>query len=285
MAGIRIAPLQGCPIKKEEQTYMDLRPKQKMFSAAIGLMMLSLTTSAAMAAQVTGAIFTTLIDGSSVNHNIYLAKQDVYLNGGPNSANAPCNAAGLPNGDYYFQVTDPSGKKVLSTDALEQRKVRVQDGIITEYLGSPMPPAATSPHNLGVGKCGSVTVQLMPFSDTPNPGGEYKVWMQSVVGFNGFQPSKSKTDNFKAPGDVDTDGDGLTDAYEQSVSYTNPDGSFRTNPNDPDSDGDGLTDGEEVNDHHTDPTNPDTDGDGMTDGYEVGTSKTNPLVPDNIPDA
>ncbi len=57
---------------------MDLRPKQKFFSAAIGLMMLSLTTSAAMAAQVTGAIFTTLVDGSSVNHNIYNAKQDVY---------------------------------------------------------------------------------------------------------------------------------------------------------------------------------------------------------------
>jgi hypothetical protein len=255
MAGIRIAPLQGCTTKKEEQTYMNLRPKQKFFSAAIGLMMLSVTTSAAMAAQVTGAIFTTLVDGSSVNHNIYNAKQDVYLNGGPNSANAPCTAAGLPNGDYYFQVTDPSGKKILSTDILAERKVSVQGGIITAYLGNT--------HQLGVGKCGSVTVQLMPFSDTPNPGGEYKVWMQSVVGFNGFQPSKSKTDNFKAPADVpvDSDGDGLTDAYETNVSGTDP--------NNPDSDGDGLTDGEEVNDYHTDPTNPDTDGDNLPDGLEA----------------
>ncbi len=102
---------------------MDLRPKQKFISAAIGLMMLSLTTTAAMAAQVTGAIFTTLVDGSSVNHNIYNAKQDVYLNGGPNSANAPCTAAGLPNGDYYFQVTDPSGKKILSTDDRPNEKL------------------------------------------------------------------------------------------------------------------------------------------------------------------
>ncbi len=37
-----------------------------------------------MAAQVTGAIFTTLVDGRPVNHNIYNAKEDVYLNGGPN---------------------------------------------------------------------------------------------------------------------------------------------------------------------------------------------------------
>ena len=155
----------------------------------------------------------------------------------------------------------------------------MQDGLITTYLGST--------HQLGIGKCGSVTVGLMPFNDTPNPGGEYKVWMQLAAGDPlkfVFQPSKSKTDNFKAPGDVDTDGDGLTDAYEQSASYTNPGGTFRTNPNDPDSDDDGLTDGEEVNDHHTDPTNPDTDGDGVNDGQEIFNS-TDPLVPDNNPDS
>ena len=251
--------------------------KHKFVTASVALLMLSLISSAASAAQVTGAIFTTLVDGSSVNHNIYNSKQDVYLNGGPNSPNAPCTAAGLPNGDYYFQVTDPSGKVLLSKDSLDERKVHVAGGFITAYLGTDL-----GTHQFGVGKCNSITVGLMPFNDTPNPGGEYKVWMQSTAGFNGFQPSKSKTDNFKAPGDVDTDGDGLTDAYEQSVSYTNPDGFFRTNPNDPDSDDDGLTDGEEVNDHHTDPTNPDTDGDGVNDGDEIHNG-TNPLVPDNDP--
>ena len=99
--------------------------KLKFVTAGAALLMLSLISSASMAGQVTGAIFTTLVDGSSVNHNIYNAKQDVYLNGGPNSPNAPCTAAGLPNGDYYFQVTDPSGKILLSTDSLAQRKVRV----------------------------------------------------------------------------------------------------------------------------------------------------------------
>ena len=60
--------------------------------------------------------------------------------------------------------------------------------------------------------------------------------------------SKSKTDNFKALGAVDTDGDGLSNAAESF---------FGTDPQNPYTDGDGLNDGEEVNDYHTDPTVPD----------------------------
>src|SRR5262245_37439426 len=63
---------------------------------------------------ISGAIFTTDSAGS-VNVNIYQFKSDVYLNGGP-PAHAPCAAAGLPDGNYYFQVTNPSGTLLLSTD-------------------------------------------------------------------------------------------------------------------------------------------------------------------------
>ncbi len=70
---------------------------------------------------------------------------------------------------------------------------------------------------------------------------------------------------------VDTDGDGLTDAQEVQLG---------TNPNNPDTDGDGLTDGDEVNKYHTDPLISDTDGDGLSDGDEVLTYKTNPLKSD-----
>jgi hypothetical protein len=62
-----------------------------------------------------GAIFTTVADGSEVNYNIYQAKEDVYLDGGPGPG-APQGAAGLDDGVYVFQVTDPSGKTLLSTD-------------------------------------------------------------------------------------------------------------------------------------------------------------------------
>ena len=60
---------------------------------------------------LSGAIFTTNMNGTRVNQNHYNDKCEVYLDGGPGD-NAPQWAAGLPDGDYYFQVTDPSGKKV-----------------------------------------------------------------------------------------------------------------------------------------------------------------------------
>ena len=44
---------------------------------------------------LSGAIFTTLVDGARVNANLYEAKEDVYLDGGP-PQNAPASAAGLP---------------------------------------------------------------------------------------------------------------------------------------------------------------------------------------------
>jgi hypothetical protein len=70
-----------------------------------------------------------------------------------------------------------------------------------------------------------------------------------------------------AEGNVDTDGDGITDADELENG---------TDPNNSDTDGDGLTDSEEV-ENGTDPNNPDTDDDGLSDGDELseGTDPTN----------
>ncbi|MBR3958139.1 MAG: hypothetical protein IKJ89_09845, partial [Kiritimatiellae bacterium] len=68
--------------------------------------------------------------------------------------------------------------------------------------------------------------------------------------------------------DFDSDGDGLTDAYENFVSFTDP--------SNPDTDGDGLSDSQELSASIT--TNPllyDTDGDGVGDGDEIA-SGSNP---------
>jgi hypothetical protein len=145
-----------------------------------------------------GAIFTTVADGSEVNLNIYPSKEAVYLDGGP-GVNAPQTAAGLDDGDYYFQVTDPSGKVLLSTDAIECRRFTVADGVITSVA-----PSGACAHVTGVDvDHNAVTVQLMPYDDTPNPGGVYKAWVTFVEdyapgsGKHGFVPSHSKTDNFK----------------------------------------------------------------------------------------
>src|SRR5436309_1390889 len=165
-----------------------------------------------------GAIFTTLPDGSEVNFNIYSSKDLVYLDGGPGPG-APATAAGLDDGTYVFQVTDPSGKTLLSTDAARCRELTVGGGIITSVVA-----ASGCQHQTGLDiDHGATTVQLMPYLDTPNPGGVYKVWVtlesnylagctslgrsngltlvdcgyRAGAAVHGFIPSASKTDNFK----------------------------------------------------------------------------------------
>jgi hypothetical protein len=166
----------------------------------IGLLIV-VANSIATAQPLTGTIFTTNVDSIFVNANIYHLAEDVYLNGGPRP-NAPCTAGGLPDGDYYFQVTDPSGRILLHeiTDTVELRKVRVTDGVIDLYYGGP--------RLTGQGKCQNgihITIQLFPFIKTANSGGEYKVWLTRVADYDrsmrrgafGFLQTKSKTDNFK----------------------------------------------------------------------------------------
>jgi len=143
---------------------------------------------------VSGAIFTTTVDGTRVDANIYAAKPDVYLDGGP-GANAPHKAAALPVGDYFFEVTDPSGKTLLSEDAVECRRVHFDGALITEAYRGPNGCLHASGDDQSDG---GLTVQLMPFSDTPNNGGEYKVWVTPIASYDdGFFHRFSKTDNFK----------------------------------------------------------------------------------------
>ena len=161
----------------------------------------------AHANQVSGAIFTTVSDGSEVNFNIYAAKTDVYLDGGPGPG-APQGAAGLPDGIYVFMVTDPSGKTLLSTDIAACRRVQVSGGIFGALITSN--PTCAAPHLQGTFGNGGIPVQLMPYNDTPNNGGEYKAWVTAVQNYtcpltavdcgsnvHGFIHDFSKTDNFK----------------------------------------------------------------------------------------
>jgi hypothetical protein len=189
------------------------------FTVLLAPLVAALLCQTPAAAAVSGAIFTTDVNGSIVNANVqYASKCDVYLNGGPGN-HAPASAAGLPTGDYYFQVTDPNGKTLLSTDVVANRRFHVSSaGVIDAYSGNGGPV-----HPTGVDQdhpeLGAITIRLAnstcptDYLDTPNGGGVYKVWVTPVADFvgdstlvdnicgngcfHGFVPSKSKTDNFK----------------------------------------------------------------------------------------
>ncbi len=169
----------------------------------------SLFTGLAYSHAINGAIYTSTANHSQVNANLYEAKEDVYLNGGP--SNSQCNGGHLDDGEYYFQVTDPSGKTLLhklngaNGDGIEKRRMRVTGGVISHNLTGGARPTG------GISACGSLSIRLFPFGDTPNNGGVYKAWITRVedyvsgcektvsqaCGHFGFVPGHTKTDNFK----------------------------------------------------------------------------------------
>lgn len=167
-----------------------------------------------------GAIFTTDQGGDLLPGDLYEQAQDVYLNGGPpvsylkkcwkdkkdknhcdverKSVLGQLRKKGLPDGRYYFQVTNPDGSRLLSLRPLAERQVEVRDGYIqggtTSHqlveLAKPFPRAYT-------------IVQLWPFAETDHESGEYKVWLTPVGAYQagkgsfGFQQGCSRTDAFK----------------------------------------------------------------------------------------
>ena len=72
--------------------------------------------------------------------------------------------------------------------------------------------------------------------------------------------------------DVDTDRDGLTDAFEKLAG---------TDVKIADTDGDGLNDGYEAMSSHTDPLAADTDGDGIGDPSEIAAGTDAGRLPGN----
>jgi hypothetical protein len=97
-----------------------------------------------------GAIFTTTPDGGIVNENVrYEGKNEVYLDGGP-PPNAPAKAAGLDEGFYVFQITDPPGKLQLSVDPARCRIVYVNEHGVIEKLMPPTEATVQDPDGLTV---------------------------------------------------------------------------------------------------------------------------------------
>ena len=202
------------------------------------LFAIGLTGTVPAEAAPSGAIFTTLPDGSAVNANVqYTAKIEVYLDGGP-PGNAPASAGGLDRDLYVFQITNPSGSILLSEDPSKCRIAEVSSDDVIVGLFAPSALATLTgaqeaafgvsaanfatitdtydhdddsgtveracqmdddnlvlseafagvsgqhdrnvdaDHGAGTADDKSaVVLQMMPFFDTPNPGGVYKAWI------------------------------------------------------------------------------------------------------------
>lgn len=159
----------------------------------LGLAFALALATAAIAGPPAGALHTTDVNGVRVNQMHFESKRDVYISGGPNSNAGPI----LDAGNYYFMVTDPSGKVLLSTDNIMDRQFSVDSkGLLY----------GTSTHATGIDfDDGDQTVQLWPYNDTPNPGGVYKVWITLKQYYDplaptanfGFVEKYCKTDTFK----------------------------------------------------------------------------------------
>src|ERR1043166_4958327 len=152
------------PLKEKSSMIASLRRSGPLPGLLATLAVLALFVSAAPASaqNFSGRIFTTFADGTTVNGNIYPSKDAVYLNGGPQNT----NSNGLPDGTYYFQVTDPAAKVLLSTDDISCRQLQVIGGVVKGATG-PCPHANGAQNN---NNGGSIPVQLIPFDDTPNAG-------------------------------------------------------------------------------------------------------------------
>jgi hypothetical protein len=133
-------------------------------------------------AGVSGAVFTTDNTCTKVNGNIYASKDAVYLDGGP----AKSGAAGLPDGNYYVMITDPSGATILGNSF--PHTIAVSGG---EFAACIQLSAFVYSASLGFPTHG--------YDDTPNSGGEYKVWVSTD---STFPNDLTKTDNFKVRSNI-----------------------------------------------------------------------------------
>lgn len=201
---------------------------RRRFYIVLCLLALMLTVGVQSAsANINGAIQSTFNTGTTVNGNLFPSKFAVYLNGGPQNE----SSNGLPDGIYYFQVTDPNGSHLLSTDDITCRQVQVIGGRFQGVPSIPVPATCTASDGgtgdfhanglLNAANGGSIPVQLCAksgcpegaplsspdFENTDNTGGEYKVWITPVAQYdagNADDPHKNfgfdgatKTDNFK----------------------------------------------------------------------------------------
>ena len=195
-------------LSKEKSTIMRTPPissARLLCYLAITLIVFTLAVSIPANA-APGAGFTTfdtsllgcLDSPNGIDCNNYAAKEDVFMNGGP-------NAAGLSDGGYFFAVLVPgfqnggfldgangnlsditaSNGGPGGGDDVSNRTFTVSNHLISSYGGT---------HFVGIDPQGHQVIQLLPYDDTSNPGG---VYILAICSVNATGPSQCKYDAFR----------------------------------------------------------------------------------------
>lgn len=164
-------------------------------AAAIGLLLCSLSARA----QVPGVV--TTVGATGAPRDVFAGKDEVFFTAGPTAAGCALTQF-VNDGRYYFQVTELSGTRLLSTDPVTERVVTVRNGVILSADG-PAHGHATADR----GPCGGLSVGLAPFADAGNRDADYLLWLTPVASlvttgcgagcFHGFRPEASLTTSFR----------------------------------------------------------------------------------------
>ncbi|MGQ0795297.1 MAG: hypothetical protein ACT4N5_03835 [Nitrosopumilaceae archaeon] len=157
-----------------------IKMEKKFFLTVITVISLAGISSIQSVSAFSGAIYTTDVTCTGVNVNQFATKADVYLDGGPIGG-----GSGIPDGEYYVQVTEPDGALLgTSIGSADDTPAVVTGGTFAECY-----------------RLIDILIKASDgfpgFDDTTNGGGVYKVWVSSDSGF-----VEQKTDNFKVEADV-----------------------------------------------------------------------------------
>lgn len=146
--------------------------------------------------------FPTIPDGSVKKETGFSERDQVYVHTIPlHTGDSRNNYYQAKDGDYVFQVTNPRGRVLLSSDPAECRIVRIERGKIValrkpighwrladrpandhcntqdEHEGQPGAGLAHDINTDSLNGRPAITVQLMPFDFTPNKNGYYRLWL------------------------------------------------------------------------------------------------------------
>ncbi|MBI2864038.1 MAG: hypothetical protein HYX94_05700 [Chloroflexi bacterium] len=155
-----------------------MKKKRILVALVLSAAMVLMAGQALAALPTTGTIFTTDAGCTGVDLNIYGAKSDVYLNGGPDRP----GTAGMADGWYYIRVTTPAGD-VLGGQAATATGGQAQV-VAGKFVGCYQLTDILYTASSGF--------TVKGYDDSWN--GEYKAWASQDPLFSNNQ---SKTDNFR----------------------------------------------------------------------------------------